>query len=112
MAAITPIKVPVLADTDKLVEACHTLLGSACEHVVGAVYTTKSCEMVAQMLIEAGGFVTLSDFLSSEMATNDDVREVIIDAMQESWDEGHRTACVIPHSTCPAHKNPYVNREK
>ena len=106
MAVVPPIKVSIIADSEKLVAICHDLLDDKCEHTVGAIFSMKSCEVMAQNLIDRGGFLTTGEF-ASKLTENEEVQKVVIDAMAQAWWEGHDSICTFGEF-CPDHQNPYT----
>lgn len=109
MAVVPPLVVPLVANTDALVQACHDMLDDGkglCEHKGGAIVSIKNCEIMAQAILDKGAFQSSSEMLEA-LKDNADVQDIITEAMAEAWDEGHDAACPDPDGFCFRHINPY-----
>lgn len=109
MAVVPPIVVPLVANTDVLVQACHDMLDDGkglCEHKGGAIISIKNCEIMAQAILDKGAFQSSAEMIDS-LKDNSQVQEIITDAMATAWDEGHDTSCVYVRGGGCSHKNPY-----
>lgn len=108
MAVVPPIVVPLVANTDVLVQACHDMLDDGkglCEHKGGAIISIKNCEIMAQAILDKGAFQSSAEMIDS-LKDNSEVQEIITNAMATAWDEGHDVIC-ISKSRCKIHHNPY-----
>lgn len=105
MAVMTPITVPLVANTESLVEACHSMFeeNGTCDHRDGSIVSVRACEMMAQLILDKGGFQTSAEMIDA-LKDNSDVQGIIVTAMATAWDEGHDSSCM--EFMCK-HRNPY-----
>ena len=109
MAVVPPIKVPLVVDAERLVQVLHEILDDGagkCEHTDGSIISFKSCEIMAQAVIDAGGFQTSAEMIEA-LKDNSGVQEVITNAMASAWQEGHDECCIYGDK-CIVHTNTYT----
>lgn len=109
MAAVPPLTVPLVANTDALVRACHDMLDDGkglCEHKGGSIVSLKNCEIMAQALLDKGAFQSSAEMIDA-LKDNEDVQAIIGEAMANAWVEGHDAVC--DDMLC-SHRNPYTGK--
>lgn len=109
MAVVPPIVVPLVANTEALVQACHDMLDDGkglCEHKGGAIVSIKNCEIMAQAILDKGAFQSTSEMIGA-LKDNPDVQKIIAEAMAAAWVEGHDAVC--DDMLC-SHRNPYTGK--